>query len=143
MLTRLIVCLDGVGPDYLAQAAVPTLDELGRRGWRTVGQSAVPAVTNVNNVSIITGGPPALHGITANYYLDRVTGQAVYMEAADFILAPTMFEAGTRAGPQPTCCSSKSTRWSFLRTKSWPTMFQKRKEAKQCGESEAKTAKSR
>jgi phosphonoacetate hydrolase len=107
MLTRLIVCLDGVGPDYLAQAAVPTLDNLGRHGWRTVGQSAVPAVTNVNNVSIITCSPPALHGITANYYLDRVTGQAVYMEAADFVLVQTIFEAATRAGRRSALITAK------------------------------------
>ena len=28
MLTKLIICLDGVGPDYLAHSPVPTLDEL-------------------------------------------------------------------------------------------------------------------
>jgi phosphonoacetate hydrolase len=98
MITYLIICLDGIAPDYLLHAPVPTLDELGRRGWRTVGQSAMPAVTNVNNVSIITGGPPALHGITTNYYLDRAQGQGIYMEAADFILAPTIFEKAARAG---------------------------------------------
>ncbi|MFC2036423.1 alkaline phosphatase family protein, partial [Chloroflexota bacterium] len=98
MCIYLIICLDGTSPDYLAHASVPTFDELGRRGWRTVGQSAMPAVTNVNNVSIITGSPPALHGITANYYLDRARGQAIYMEAADFILVPTIFEEATRAG---------------------------------------------
>jgi phosphonoacetate hydrolase len=107
MLTRLIVCLDGTGPDYLAHAAVPTLDELSRRGWRTVGQSAVPAVTNVNNVSIIAGGPPVLHGITANYYLDRITGRAVYMEAADFVLVPTIFEEATWADRRSALITAK------------------------------------
>ena len=107
MFTHLIICLDGIGPDYLAHASVPTLDELGRRGWRTVGQSAMPAVTNVNNVSIITTGPPALHGITANYYLDRGQGQAVYMEAADFILATTIFERATQAGRRSALVTAK------------------------------------
>jgi phosphonoacetate hydrolase len=107
MLTRLIVCLDGVGPDYLERAAVSTLDELGRSGWHAVGQSAIPAVTNVNNVSIITGGPPALHGITANYYRDRLTGQAVYMEATEFILAPTIFEQATAAGRRSALLTAK------------------------------------
>ena len=107
MHTRLIICLDGVGPDYLASASVPTLDELGRRGWRTVGLGAMPAVTNVNNVSIITGGPPALHGITSNFYLDRVHGQAVYMEAADFILAPTIFQRATAAGRRSALLTAK------------------------------------
>ena len=107
MLTDLIICLDGVGPDYLARASVPTLDELGRCGWSTVGQSAMPSVTNVNNVSIITGAPPATHGITANYYFDRSTGRAVYMESADFILAPTIFEAASRAGRRSALITAK------------------------------------
>ena len=107
MHTRLFVCLDGVGPDYLASASLPTLDELGRRGWRTVGLGAMPAVTNVNNVSLITGGPPALHGITSNFYLDRVHGQAVYMEAPDFILAPTIFERATAAGRRSALLTAK------------------------------------
>lgn len=107
MLTHLIVCLDGIGPDYLAHAAVPTLDELGRSGWRTVGQSAVPAVTNVNNVSILTGGPPALHGITANFYREGATGQTFYMETAEFIRAPTIFEEATRTGRRAALITAK------------------------------------
>ena len=107
MHTHLIICLDGVGPEYLSHAAVPTLDTLGRLGWRTVGLGAVPSVTNVNNVSIITGGPPSLHGITTNYYLDRVRGEAVYMEAADFILAPTIFERATVAGRRSALLTAK------------------------------------
>lgn len=96
-----------MGPEYLAHACVPTHDELGRRGWRTVGQSAMPAVTNVNNVSIITGCPPALHGITANYYLDRAAGQGIYMEAADFVLMPTIFEQATRSGHRSALVTAK------------------------------------
>jgi phosphonoacetate hydrolase len=107
MSTHLILCLDGISPKYLAHASVPTLDELAQRGWQAVGQSAMPAVTNVNNVSIITGGPPALHGITANFYRDPATGQAIYMEAADFILAPTIFETATRAGRRSALITAK------------------------------------
>lgn len=107
MLTRLILCLDGVGPDYLDQSPVPTLDELGRSGWRGVGQGAMPAVTNVNNVSIITGRPPAYHGITANFYLDRAWGQPVYMESSDFILVPTIFERAAHAGRRSALITAK------------------------------------
>jgi phosphonoacetate hydrolase len=114
VLTRLVVCLDGTGPEYLAHAATPTLDEMGRAGWRTIGQGAMPSVTNVNNVSILTGGPPALHGLTANYYRDRATGQAVYMESADFILAPTMFERAARAGRRAALVTAKDKLRSLL-----------------------------
>lgn len=107
MRTCLVICLDGVGPEYLSAASTPTLDELGRRGWRTVGQGAMPSVTNVNNVSIITGGPSSVHGITSNYYLDRASGKATYMESADFILAPTIFERGTQSGRRSTVITAK------------------------------------
>lgn len=107
MHTYLLICLDGIGPEYLAVSRTPNLDALGRRGWRTVGQGAMPAVTNVNNVSLVTGGPPALHGITANYYFDRVTRQSVYMESADFILAPTIFERAARHGRRSTVVTAK------------------------------------
>jgi len=60
MHTYLLICLDGIGPEYLAASRTPTLDELGRRGWRTIGQGAMPAVTNVNNVSLVTGGPASI-----------------------------------------------------------------------------------
>lgn len=107
MLTHLCICLDGVGPEYLAAASTPTLDGLGQRGWRTIGLGAMPAVTNVNNVSIVTGGPPALHGITANFYYDRATGQSVYMESADFLLAPTIFERAAQHGRRSEVITSK------------------------------------
>jgi phosphonoacetate hydrolase len=107
MHTYLLICLDGIGPEYLAASHTPALDELGRRGWRTIGQGAMPAVTNVNNVSLVTGGPPALHGITANYYFDRVTRQSVYMESADFILAPTIFERAAQHGRHSTVVTAK------------------------------------
>jgi phosphonoacetate hydrolase len=33
----------------------------------------MPSFTNPNNVSIITGAPPSVHGIAGNFYLDPVT----------------------------------------------------------------------
>lgn len=107
MRTYLLICLDGIDPEYLAQSAAPTFDELGRRGWFTIGKGAMPSVTNVNNVSLVTGGPPALHGLTANYYFDRRTGQSVYMESADYLLAPTIFEKATRLGRRSMVITAK------------------------------------
>ena len=31
----------------------------------------VPSFTNPNNLSIVTGAPPAVHGICGNYFYDR------------------------------------------------------------------------
>ena len=39
----------------------------------------MPTFTNPNNVSIVTGAPPSVHGIAGNYYLDRETGREIMM----------------------------------------------------------------
>jgi phosphonoacetate hydrolase len=92
MTNYLLICIDGCSPDYLRHADTPTLDELMAGGLYREVKAMVPTVTNVNNVSIVTGVYPETHGITANYYRDRRTGQAVYMETADFLLGETVFE---------------------------------------------------
>ncbi len=101
MIKTVILCIDGLDPAYLEATPTPAIDDmaagrLGRPGFYTVGQAVVPTVTNVNNVSLITGAPPSVHGITANYLLDPRTGQETYMESAEFLCAPTILErAGT------------------------------------------------
>ena len=35
----------------------------------------VPSFTNPNNISIVTGAPPSVHGICGNYLLDPDTGR--------------------------------------------------------------------
>ncbi len=92
MAKYLLICIDGCSPDYLRHADTPTLDELMTRGLYKEVQAMVPTVTNLNNVSIVTGVYPETHGITSNYYRDRQTGQAVFMETADFLLSETVFE---------------------------------------------------
>jgi len=93
-----VICLDGCGPEYLAAADTPNLDALARHGWRAEGCAVVPTVTNVNNVSIVTGAFPEAHGITSNYYFDRERGVEVYMESAEFLLAATVFERLSQRG---------------------------------------------
>lgn len=74
----------------------------------------MPAVTNVNNVSILTGGPPALHGITANFYREPATGRTLYMETAEFIRVPTVFEEATWAGRSSALITAKDKLRSLL-----------------------------
>jgi phosphonoacetate hydrolase len=41
------------------------------RRWRGAGLLAdcvVPSFTNPNNLSIVTGAPPSVHGICGNYF---------------------------------------------------------------------------
>src|SRR5579863_1149939 len=88
----LFICMDGCDPRYLAHSDVPNLQRMMQDGMYKEGRSMMPSVTNVNNASIATMTFPREHGITANYYYDRATHQATYMESPDFLLRPTIFE---------------------------------------------------
>ncbi len=97
-MEALIILIDGGDPAYFAASPTPNLDRLAREGERFAVDCQMPSVTNVNNVSMICGAPPAAHGITANYFLNHETGEATYMESGEFVLAPTLMEAGRASG---------------------------------------------
>lgn len=101
------ICIDGLDPDYLEACETPNLDELGRKGFLTIGQSMMPSVTNVNNVSLVTASYPAVHGISSNYRLIRETGEEIYMESAEYILAETVFQRAERLGQKSILVTSK------------------------------------
>jgi phosphonoacetate hydrolase len=98
-----VICIDGSEPDYHVAAL-----EAGRMPWlRGVldggGSSwpahcALPALTNPNNLSIATGHPPAVHGISGNYIFDAATGEEVLMNDKRFLRAPTIFAGAAAAG---------------------------------------------
>ena len=87
-----VICIDGFDPEYLEACEAPTLRELGRKGFRKTGLSMMPSVTNVNNVSLVTGSYPETHGICSNYRLVRETGEGIYTESSEHLLAETMFQ---------------------------------------------------
>jgi phosphonoacetate hydrolase len=53
---------------------VPSIKKLLQPATALKGDCVVPSFTNPNNVSIVTGGPPAVHGISGNYFFDRDSG---------------------------------------------------------------------
>ncbi len=103
----LIICVDGMGPDYLEAASTPNMDRMARDGAFAIGQAVVPSVTNVNNVSIITGAPPRVHGITSNYWLDSAAGSEGYMESPEFLCCPTVLERAREEGMSTALLTSK------------------------------------
>jgi phosphonoacetate hydrolase len=115
MTTRVIVCLDGCGPDYIAASETPNLDAMAREGFHVIGEAVVPTVTNVNNTSIITASLPEKHGITSNYCLDPVTGEGVYMESPDFLLAETAFRHIARGGGKTVLLTAKDKLKTLIR----------------------------
>ncbi|MEB3067521.1 alkaline phosphatase family protein, partial [Parvimonas micra] len=76
-------CIDGCEPDYITQALLaglmPQLQRILQTRSSLVADAVMPTFTNPNNLSIVTGAPPAVHGIAGNYFLDRETGREVMM----------------------------------------------------------------
>lgn len=103
----LFVCVDGCGPDYLAESDMPNVREMMRSGMYVEGTGIIPSLTNVNNASIVTASFPAEHGITGNYYYDRNTDEGTFMESAEFLLRPTIFERARSLGIRSAFVSSK------------------------------------
>jgi len=96
-----VVCLDGVDPRYLDDAfergLVPRLRELAEQGFYGHGRSQLPSFTNPNNLSIVTGAPPAVHGIPGNHYL-APDGEEVQLTDPSALRAPSIHAALAEAG---------------------------------------------
>jgi phosphonoacetate hydrolase len=103
----LIICVDGLGPEYLEMAPTPNIDRMAREGSFIIGQAVIPSVTNVNNVSIITGVPPRIHGITSNYWLNKSTQQENFMESPEYLCWPTILQRAKKKGKSTALLTSK------------------------------------
>ncbi len=97
-----VVCVDGCEPDYLAQAVatgrMPWLKQALALGTGLVADCVVPSFTNPNNLSIVTGVPPSVHGICGNYLYDMATNTEVMMNDPKWLRAPTLLAALADAG---------------------------------------------
>ena len=105
--TTVVMCIDGLDPEYLEACEMPNLKALGASGFAKVGRCMMPSVTNVNNVSLVTASYPETHGISSNYRLVRETGEEVYMESGEYILAPTFFQRASELGKSSVLVTSK------------------------------------
>jgi phosphonoacetate hydrolase len=105
------VCIDGSEPGYIERAIdkglAPNFDRLMKTGANLLAHSVIPSFTNPNNLSIITGRPPAVHGIAGNYFFDSATGQEVMMNDAKFLRAPTVMQAFHDAGAKVAVVTAK------------------------------------
>jgi phosphonoacetate hydrolase len=97
-----VICVDGCDPEYLergiADGIFPTIGSFRREGYRGTADAVVPTFTNPNNVSIVTGAPPSVHGIAGNYYLDRASGREVMMTDEGLMRSETILALMAGAG---------------------------------------------
>ena len=97
-----VICVDGCEPDYIAQAVaagcMPWMARVLAGGASVVADCVVPSFTNPNNLSIVTGAPPAVHGICGNFLYDAENGVEVMMNDPKWLRAPTLLAALADAG---------------------------------------------
>jgi phosphonoacetate hydrolase len=109
-----VFMIDGLGEDYIQASSMPVFNAWARKGIRKTVNGVMPSVTNANNTGICCGCFPEAHGITANFYLDEASGQERYMESADLLLRPTLFERLASKGIRSALLSSKKKTISLL-----------------------------
>jgi len=109
--TTVVICADGCDPEYIergiADGILPTIASFARDGYLGTADAAMPTFTNPNNVSIVTGAPPSVHGIAGNYYLDRETGREVMMTDERLMRSETILAVMRRAGVATAAVTAK------------------------------------
>jgi phosphonoacetate hydrolase len=106
-----VVCVDGCEPDYINQAivagAAPWLAGLDGRGTCLTADCVVPSFTNPNNLSIVTGAPPSVHGICGNYFYDTEAQAEVMMNDPKYLQTGTILAAFADAGAKVAVITAK------------------------------------
>ncbi|MQA92668.1 MAG: sulfatase-like hydrolase/transferase [Gemmatimonas sp.] len=96
-----LISIDGLRPDFYLDATwpAPTLQELARQGAHAVAvRPAFPSVTFVSHTTMVTGAPPADHGIFQNRTREQPGPVARSYWHADSIRVPTLWERVREAG---------------------------------------------
>ena len=97
-----VVCIDGGDPAYiehgLEAGILPNIARYMREGFHTVAEGTMPSFTCPNNMSIVTGRPASVHGISGNFYLDRTTGEPVVMTGPELLQVNSVMSEFSRAG---------------------------------------------
>jgi len=113
-----IVCIDGCEQEYINQAVqaghAPFFARLSQGGTVLSGDCVMPSFTNPNNLSIVTGAPPSVHGICGNYFFDPEQNAEVLMNDARYLRAPTILAQLAQAGGKVAVVTAKDKLRSLL-----------------------------
>jgi phosphonoacetate hydrolase len=105
------VCIDGSEPGYIEEAVkagvAPFFKRVMEEGTNRLARCVIPSFTNPNNISIVTGRPPAVHGICGNFFYDRETDSEVMMNDPKFLRVETIFKAFQRRGAKVCVITAK------------------------------------
>ena len=107
----MVITIDGCDPRYLDDALerglMPRLAAMLRQGGTyALGRSQMPSFTNTNNISIVSGATPAVHGLPGNHYLDP-SGAEVQLSDPKFLRAPSIHKVLMDNGARVLCVTAK------------------------------------
>ncbi|HEV2302234.1 MAG TPA: phosphonoacetate hydrolase [Stellaceae bacterium] len=106
-----IVCADGCDPAYLdhglKSGSLPAVASFREAGFAGEAEAAMPSFTNPNNLSIVTGAPPAVHGISGNYFLDRESGAEIMMTDERLLRSETILGLFSQRGVKTAAITAK------------------------------------
>jgi phosphonoacetate hydrolase len=110
-----VVCVDGCEYDYLeaavAAGVAPFIGTMLAGGAAFRADCVIPSFTNPNNLSIVTGVPPSVHGICGNYFFDPQAnggkGAEVMMNDPAYLRAGTLLAAAAKEGAKVAVVTAK------------------------------------
>jgi phosphonoacetate hydrolase len=107
-----VVCVDGCEFEYITAAvaagAAPFLGRLlAGAGTCVIADCVMPSFTNPNNLSIVTGVPPSVHGICGNFFFDPERGEEVMMNDPRYLRVGTILAAFSEAGAKVAVITAK------------------------------------
>lgn len=106
-----VICFDGCDPRYISHGIsaglLPNISRIVSEGFYAIADAAMPTFTNPNNMSIVSGAPPKVHGISGNCYLDKATGREVMITDASLVSSGTILAALADAGVRTAAITAK------------------------------------
>ena len=106
-----VICFDGCDPRYITHGLkaglFPNISKIISDGFYTIADAAMPTFTYPNNMSIVAGAPPRVHGISGNYYLDEKTGKEVMITDASLVSSGTVLASLADAGVRVAAITAK------------------------------------
>jgi len=113
-----VICIDGCDPLYIKQGLqdriMPNIKKFVEEGFESEALSVIPSFTNPNNLSIVTGAPPSVHGIVGNFFLDPKTGKEIMMDDPKFLRSETLLAEFSKKGARVAIITAKDKLWKLL-----------------------------
>jgi phosphonoacetate hydrolase len=130
------ITIDGCEPSYLddalARGLMPVLQRtLGRGGEFHRGLAHMPTLTNPNNMSIVTGVAPNVHGVPGNHCLLPDQAEPVQLVEPEFLRAETILSAMQETGARVLSVTAKDKLRRLLGSGNIPSVSAERADALQ------------